>query len=73
MKKIKEIITYDSSTIKCSEYNFLTKELLVEFNNGKLYNYTDVENEEYINFSTSDSVGKSFSTIIKTKPFQKLN
>lgn len=73
MKKLKETILYNSSTIKSSEYNFETKDLLVEFINGKQYLYQDVEQQEYFDFSMSDSIGKEFSKQIKTKVFQKLN
>lgn len=72
MKKLKEICFYNSSTIKSSEYNFLTKILKVQFTNDKVYEYLSVEEDEYLLFSTSDSVGKQFSFSIKNKEFKKL-
>jgi hypothetical protein len=73
MKKTKEKTYYDSSLIKSSEYDFVTKELVIEFDNLALYKYSDVENQEYIDFSTADSPGREFARLIKPKQFTKLN
>lgn len=73
MKKTKEKTYYDSSLIKSSEYDFTTRELIIEFDNGKNYKYFEVENQEYIEFSTADSPGKSFTGLIKPKQFEKLD
>lgn len=73
MKKIKEKTYYDSSLIKSSEYDFVTKELTIEFSNGSLYKYSDVENQEYVDFSTADSPGREFAVTIKPKQFEKLS
>jgi len=62
-----------SSNIKKTEYDTTTKNLLVEFNNGAKYEYTDVPHQLYTQFRMSDSQGKFFtSKISKTFKYKKL-
>jgi hypothetical protein len=67
MKKKLETINYESSMILHSTYDFNLKILTVCFNSGVEYAYTDVALEDYLEFSNSESVGKSFNTVIKSK------
>ena len=41
--KTTETTFYESSTIKCSQYNFKDKILLVTFNSGTTYQYNNVD------------------------------
>lgn len=62
-----------SSNIKKTEYDTITKNLLVEFNNGAKYEYSDVPHQLYTQFRMSDSQGKFFtSKISKTFKYKKL-
>jgi aspartokinase-like uncharacterized kinase len=62
-----------SSNIKKTEYDTITKNLLVEFNNGARYEYNDVPHQLYTQFRMSDSQGKFFtSKISKTFKYKKL-
>ena len=65
MKKLTEIINYDSSTVMSSSYQFDKKELIVEFRGGSKYQFENVDLVDYQEFSTSDSVGKSFNEYIR--------
>lgn len=62
-----------SSNIKKTEYDTVTKNLLVEFNNGAKYEYTDVPHQLYTQFRMSESQGKFFtSKISKTFKYKKI-
>jgi hypothetical protein len=62
-----------SSNLKKTEYDTITKNLLVEFNNGAKYEYSDVPHQLYTQFRMSDSQGKFFtSKISKTFKYKKL-
>ena len=65
MKKTSETVIYDSSTIESSTYNFVKKNLLVKFKGGTEYYFEEVANEDYLSFSTADSIGRSFSEFIR--------
>jgi hypothetical protein len=67
MKKKLETVNYESSMIMQSTYVFALKFLTIWFNSGEEYAYSDVSLEDYLEFSTSDSVGKSFNSVIKNK------
>ena len=56
-----------SSNIKKTEYDTETKGLVVEFNNGVMYQYVDVPMQIYTKFRMSESQGKFFSTEIAKK------
>jgi hypothetical protein len=68
MKKSSETVIYDSSTVESSVYDFVKKDLLVEFKGGAKYYFEGVSNEDYLSFSTADSIGRSFSEFIR--PYQ---
>ena len=62
-----------SSNVKKTEYDTETKSLLVEFNNGHKYEYSDVPHQLYTQFRLSESQGKFFSSkIVKTYKHKKL-
>ena len=62
----KEVVVYESSTIKSSEYNFKTTAFTIFFHNN-VYDYCDVSIEDYQKFRDADSQGKSLNEIIKGK------
>jgi hypothetical protein len=72
-KKLTEIITYNSSTISKSEFNFVTGHLVIEFMFGSHYEYENVRIEDYLAFSTAESVGKSFAQWIRSYEGKKLS
>jgi hypothetical protein len=53
-----------SSNIKKTEYDTETKNLLVTFNNGAIYEYQEVPHQLYTQFRMSESQGKFFSSKI---------
>jgi len=62
-----------SSNIKHTEYDTETKKMLVEFNNGIKYEYSDVPHQIYTQFRISESQGKFFSSkISRTFKYVKL-
>jgi len=62
-----------SSNIKKTEYDTDTKNLVVEFNNGMKYQYSDVPHMEYTKLRKADSQGKFFTTeIAKKYKYKKL-
>ena len=62
-----------SSNIKKTEYDTETKNLIVEFNNGSKYEYSEVPHQTYTKFRMAESQGKFFSTDIAKKfKFKKL-
>jgi hypothetical protein len=72
MKKIIETINYESSSVAKSTYDFTSRDLTVEFVGGASYGYEDVELDDYLQFSTSDSIGKAFNSWIRQYKGQKL-
>jgi len=65
MKKITERCTYKSQTIKESNYNFETLSLIIKFLDGISYEYLGVSEMAYESFSRADSIGKSFTRLIR--------
>tara|TARA_Y100000389_G_C17032197_1_gene304003 strand:- start:51 stop:293 length:243 start_codon:yes stop_codon:yes gene_type:complete len=65
MKKLQEQITYESSTIESTLYDFKTNDLIVSFNSGASYMYNSVPESDYIEMKEADSVGKSFNQNIR--------
>jgi hypothetical protein len=63
--KTTETTFYESSTIKCSQYNFKDKILLVTFNSGTTYQYDNVDVKIYEKFSMAESQGKALNEHIK--------
>lgn len=62
-----------SSNLKKTEYDTGTKQMIVEFNNGSKYEYSEVPHQIYTKFRMSESQGKYFSSeIAKKYKFKKL-
>lgn len=60
-------VEWKSSLMKSTDYNPITKELIVEFNNGKKYLYKNFGNEDYDNLSKAESQGKYFLSNIRPR------
>jgi hypothetical protein len=56
-----------SSVILAVGYDAKRKVLEVEFHSGRIYHYLDVSRRDYDALRASDSVGKYFNHVIKTK------
>jgi hypothetical protein len=56
-----------SSNIKKTEFDTESKLLVVEFNNGVKYEYSEVPHQVYTKFRLSESQGKFFSSEIAKK------
>tara|TARA_B110000503_G_scaffold134353_1_gene213198 strand:+ start:326 stop:571 length:246 start_codon:yes stop_codon:yes gene_type:complete len=65
MKKLNEQITYDSSTIESTLYDYKTNDLIVSFNSGASYMFNSVSETDYSIMKESESVGRSFNQIIR--------
>jgi len=66
-------VTINSSNLKSSTYNTESKSLSVEFNNGAIYEYSEVAWEVFTKFRMAESQGKNFNTnISKTYKYQKV-
>jgi hypothetical protein len=62
-----------SSNLKSASYNTEDKNLMVEFNNGAIYQYNEVPWEVFTKMRMSESQGKFFNTnIAKTYKYQKV-
>lgn len=62
-----------SSNLKKTQYDTETREMIVEFNNGTKYEYSEVPHQIYTRFRMSESQGKFFSTdIAKKYKYKKL-
>ena len=62
-----------SSNLKKTEYDTETKKMLVEFNTGAKYEYSEVPHQLYTQFRLSESQGKFFnSKISKTYKYRKI-
>lgn len=57
----------NSSNLVRSEYDTISKEMIVEFKNGARYKYDDVSHELYTKFRMSESQGKFFNSEISKK------
>ena len=63
----------NSSNLKKTIYDTITKKMVVEFNNGAKYEYDEVPHQLYTQFRMSESQGKFFSSkIAKTFKYKKL-
>lgn len=60
------ICEYKSSNIKEGVYNTVDKTLRVTFNNGIVYEYTNVPHEVFAALNLADSQGSYFNKNIKT-------
>jgi len=62
-----------STNVVKTEYDTLTKKLVVEFKNGTKYEYDEVPHQIYTQFRMSESQGKFFSSkIAKSFKYKKL-
>lgn len=63
----------ESSNIKKTIYDTETKKMICEFNNGLIYEYSDVPHATYTKFRKAESQGKFFmSEISKKHQYKKL-
>lgn len=58
----------ESSNIAAIDHNGITRTLRVEFRNGTVYNYANVETSLYDQILKADSIGSAFHKEIKSKP-----
>jgi len=80
MAILKEIVSgttimneINSSNLRKTTYDTVTKKLVVEFNNGSQYEYDEVPHQLYTQFRMSESQGKFFnSKISKSFKYKKL-
>ena len=59
--------------IKSSMINSLNREdgmLEVEFNNGKVYQYPDIKDDEFDALLNAESIGKYFNSVFRAKEFK---
>ncbi len=62
-----------STNVTKTEYDTITKKLIVEFKNGTKYEYDEVPHQIYTQFRMSESQGKFFSSkISKEFKFKKV-
>jgi hypothetical protein len=62
-----------STNVTKTEYDTITKKLIVEFKNGAKYEYDEVPHQIYTQFRMSESQGKFFSSkISKAFKFKKV-
>jgi hypothetical protein len=64
---------YNSSNILKSIFESHNNRLLLYFKSGFIYEYTNVNPAEYVQFRTNESQGKVFHKLIKTKPNKRLD
>ena len=60
-------VTIKSSNLKSASYNTEDKKLVVEFNNGSIYEYNKVPWEVFTKFRLAESQGKYFNAEIAKK------
>ncbi len=60
----KIICEIESSNLSKTDYDTISKKLVVEFKNGALYEYENVPHELYTQFRMSESQGSFFSKSI---------
>ena len=66
-------VEISSSNLKGAKYNTDDKNLLVEFNNGAIYEYEDVPWEVFTKFRIAESQGSFFSkNISRTYKYKKV-
>ena len=66
-------VTISSSNIKSSKFNTEDETLLMEFNNGSIYEYEKVPWEIFTKFRMAESQGKYFnSNISKAYKYKKV-
>ena len=69
----KIICEIESTNLTKTDYDTISKKLIVEFKNGTLYEYEEVPHQLYTQFRMSQSQGSFFSkNIEKNYKFKKL-
>jgi len=64
----------DSSNVRRVGYHEDTRTLCVEFSNGGLYTYSDVDNEIFVSMVHAESVGRYLNQMVKVMhPYTKFN
>jgi len=63
-----ELVKVESSNIAAMGYDGPNKCMIVEFKHGGRYRYENVEKELYEAILNADSVGSTFSKMVKSKP-----
>jgi len=61
--KVWQIVS--SSMINSIGYDYLLKELYIEFKNSKIYSYSEVSHRTYNLLMEAESIGKYFNKYIK--------
>jgi len=56
---------YNSSNLLVSEYDQLSKDLIITFKNGGVYKYDNVSASDYMRFEMAESQGKVLNSLIK--------
>jgi hypothetical protein len=56
---------FKSSNILASEYNQASRDLVITFNAGRQYTYSNIDHKSYIRFEIAESQGSVFSKHIK--------
>lgn len=65
VREDKVVSHYNSSNLLVSEYNQLTKDLVITFKNGGVYKYDGVSASDYMRFEMAESQGKILNSLIK--------
>lgn len=66
-------VVVSSSNLNRATYNLNENHLLIEFNNGSIYEYESVPLEVFENFKKAESQGKFFNTnISKTYKYKRV-
>ena len=60
-------IEWKSTLMKSTNYNPVTQEIIIEFNNGKKYMYKNFSAEDYNGLATAESQGKYFLSNIRPR------
>lgn len=67
-------VSITSSNLRGAKYDTSTENLLVEFNNGAIYEYSSVPWSIFTKFRMAESQGKYFNTEISKKyKYQKVS
>ncbi len=62
---------YKSSNVLASKYDKVSKDLTITFNNGNVYEYSNVSTTDYTRLEIAESQGKILNKYIKQYTFKK--
>lgn len=62
---------FKSSNILSSDYDQEKKELIITFNAGRRYTYSNLEYKDYLRFEIAESQGEVFNKHIKKYPTKR--